>query len=187
MGRTQRCWVWSYYFITKTPSSAHSPAAQKALSLPDGRQAPRAHSLSLLTHWVPIPCSLMASGGLDLQLKTGPSRKPLPSSLWRVSPLGLEKRKNLISKVPSQQEEIVIGSSFSFLSRFWWGGGGGQCLVFIEFITILLLLFWFFGHETCGGLSSLTTDGTHAPCIERQSLKHEVPLGLHFQCGVENV
>ena len=33
-------------------------------------------------------------------------------------PIRSGKRKNLISKVPGQQEEIVTGSSFSFLSRF---------------------------------------------------------------------
>ena len=53
--------------------------------------------------------------------------------------------------------------------------------VFIEFITIWLLLFmlWFLGLDACEILSSLTRDGTHTSCIERQSLNHwttkEVP------------
>ena len=48
------------------------------------------------------------------------------------------------------------------------------CKVFIEFVTILLLfyVFWFFGHEACGNLSSLTRGRTHSPCIGRQSLNH---------------
>lgn len=100
MGRTQRCWAWSYYFITRILSSAHSPAAQKALSLPDERQVSIAHSLSLLTHWAPIPSSLTTSGGLDLWLKTALSRKPLLSSPWvpKISPLDLEKERILFPK-----------------------------------------------------------------------------------------
>ena len=53
-------------------------------------------------------------------------------------------------------------------------------LIFIEFVTILLLFyvlaFWLQG---IWGLSSLTKDQTHIPCVGRQSLNHwtarEVP------------
>ena len=42
--------------------------------------------------------------------------------------------------------------------QFFFGGGGYGTFfkVFIEFVTILLLLFmfWFFGHEACGILAS---------------------------------
>ena len=41
---------------------------------------------------------------------------------------------------------------------------------FIEFVTILLLLYSlvFFSHEACGmDLSSLTRDGTHTPSIRK--------------------
>ena len=54
-------------------------------------------------------------------------------------------------------------------------------LVFIEFITIWLLLFmlWFLGLDAYEILSSLTRDGTHTSCIERQNINHwttkEVP------------
>jgi len=57
--------------------------------------------------------------------------------------------------------------------------------VFIEFVTILLLFwFWFFGQEAWTILvSSLTRDQTHTPCIGRSSLNHwttrEVPC-LHI-------
>ena len=50
--------------------------------------------------------------------------------------------------------------------------------VFIEFVTILLMLYiLLFGHEVCGilgmqDLSSLTRDQTHTPCIGRQNLNH---------------
>ena len=41
-------------------------------------------------------------------------------------------------------------------------------------------MFWFFGQEGCGGLSSWTKDRTHSPCIGRWSLNHwttrEVPV-----------
>ena len=48
-------------------------------------------------------------------LSLGPHDQPIRSG----------KRKNLISKEPRQQEEIVIGSSFSFLSRFGGVRGWG--------------------------------------------------------------
>ena len=46
--------------------------------------------------------------------------------------------------------------------------------VFIQFITILLLLFmsWFFGPEVYGILVPLTRDQIHAPCIGAWSLNH---------------
>ena len=56
--------------------------------------------------------------------------------------------------------------------------------VFIEFVTILLLLFMVFLNlflsQGMWDLNSLTRDRTHTPCIGRQSLNHwtakEVPL-----------
>ena len=55
------------------------------------------------------------------------------------------------------------------------------CKVFIEFITILLLLFmfWFFWPQGMWDLCSPTRDQTYIPCIGRQSHNHwtvrEVP------------
>ena len=53
--------------------------------------------------------------------------------------------------------------------------------VFIEFVTILLLLYiWVWGHETWEILAPPTRDLTCTPCFESQSLNHcttkEVPL-----------
>ena len=165
--------------LTSSPEGTQPARWETSPQSPQPESADPLGSHSLLPHGFRRPGFVAQDRAFQKAptlLSLGPHDQPITSG----------KRKNIISRVPSQQEEIVIGSSF-FLSRFWWGGGGGPCLAFIEFLTILLLLFWFFGHETCGGLSSLTTDGTHAPCIERQSLKHEVPLGLHFQSGLENV
>ena len=77
----------------------------------------------------------------------------------------------------------------SFLLRWLFDFGGFLFVflmwtifkVFIECVTILLLLYaFFFPPQGMWDLSSLIRDGTHSPCIERQSLKNrttrEVPL-----------
>ena len=43
--------------------------------------------------------------------------------------------------------------------------------VFIEF-AVILFMFWFFGHEACGHLSSRSRDWTHTSCSGRWSLNH---------------
>ena len=49
---------------------------------------------------------------------------------------------------------------FFFFSRFFYVD---HFKVFIEFATILLLFYVFFGYKPCGNLSSLTRDRTCTP------------------------
>ena len=49
----------------------------------------------------------------------------------------------------------------SFLSLYW---------IFLQYC--FCSLFWFFGHEACGNLSSPTRDQTHSCCIGRWSRNH---------------
>ena len=70
---------------------------------------------------------------------------------------------------------IFLIFNFNFFSFFlMWT----TFKVFIEFVTILLL-FWFFWPRGMWDLSSLTRDQTHTPCIGSRSLNHwtarEVP------------
>ena len=55
--------------------------------------------------------------------------------------------------------------------------GKPRCGPFLKSLLNLLQycfcsVFWFFGCEACGNLSSPTRDRTHTPCIGRRSLNH---------------
>ena len=94
--------------------------------------------------------------------------EPRNSTFLRGHTQDIEKHVLLSAMYPECWEFC-----FHFL-RFFFFWCGPLFKVFIEFVTMVLLLFmfWIFGHEACETLVPQSGDQTHTACIGRWSVNH---------------
>ena len=74
--------------------------------------------------------------------------------------------------------QISVELALRFLFTLFFFNVDHFFKVFIEFVTILLLLYggFFFLATSHVGFNSSTSDGTHTPCVGRQNLNHWTTL-----------